>query len=37
MLGSSLNLPKGLLLAFITHQGNENPIIKYEYCEFYKS
>ena len=34
---SSLNLPKGLLLAFITHQGNENPIIKYEYCEFYKS
>lgn len=34
---SSLKLPKGLLLAFITDNGNKNPTIKYEYPEFYLS
>jgi len=34
---SSLKLPKGLLLAFVTDNGNKNPTIKYEYPEFYLS
>ena len=34
---SSLNLPKGLVLAFITNKSDENPDIKYEYSEFNQS
>ena len=34
---SSLKLPKGLVLAFVTDNGNKNPTIKYEYPEFYLS
>jgi len=35
---SSLNLPKGLLLAFVKDsQGGADPTIKYEYCDFYQS
>ena len=30
---SSLNLPKGLVLAFITNKSDENPDIKYEYSD----
>tara|TARA_B100001248_G_scaffold259733_1_gene246345 strand:- start:34 stop:1368 length:1335 start_codon:yes stop_codon:yes gene_type:complete len=34
---SSLNLPKGLVIAFIQNNMNGNPTIKYEYSEFYTS
>ena len=34
---SSLQLPKGLLLAFVTRATEGDPEIKYEYCEFYQS
>lgn len=34
---SSLNLPKGLIVAFIQTNTNGNPTIKYEYSEFYSS
>lgn len=34
---SNNNLPKGLLIAFIRNNLEENPTIKYEYGEFYKS
>ena len=34
---SSLNLPKGLILAFIQKNESGNPVIKYEYSEFYSS
>ena len=34
---SSLNLPKGLLLAFVKDNPEGNPTIKYEYSEFYQS
>ena len=34
---SSLNLPKGLILAFIKYNSGGNPTIKYEYSEFYSS
>ena len=34
---SSLNLPKGLVISFIKDNKEDNPTIKYEYCEFYQS
>lgn len=34
---SSLNLPKGLVIAFIQKNENDNPTIKYEYSELYSS
>jgi putative phage-type endonuclease len=34
---SSLNLPKGLILSFIQNNESGNPVIKYEYSEFYTS
>ena len=34
---SSLNLPKGLVISFITDKMGEDPKIDYEYCEFGKS
>lgn len=34
---SSLNLPKGLVIAFIKYNPEGNPTIKYEYSEFYSS
>ena len=34
---SSLQLPKGLILAFVTRATEGDPEIKYEYCEFYQS
>ena len=34
---SSLNLPKGLVIAFIKYNSGDNPTIKYEYSEFYSS
>jgi putative phage-type endonuclease len=34
---SSLNLPKGLILSFIQNSESGNPVIKYEYSEFYTS
>lgn len=34
---SSLNLPKGLVIAFIQNNSNGNPTIKYEYSELYTS
>jgi len=34
---SSLNLPKGLLLAFVKDNPEGNPTIKYEYSDFYQS
>ena len=34
---SSLNLPKGLVIAFIQNNMNGNPTIKYEYSELYTS
>ena len=33
----TLNLPKGLVIAFIQNNMNGNPTIKYEYSEFYTS
>ena len=32
-----MNLPKGLVIAFIQNNTNGNPIIKYEYSELYTS
>ena len=34
---SLLNLPKGLVISFIKDNKDCNPIIEYEYCEFYQS
>ena len=34
---SSSNLPKGLVLSFITNKEGEDPEIDYKYCEFGKS
>ena len=34
---SSLNLPKGLVIAFIKYNSGANPTINYEYSEFYSS
>tara|TARA_B110000967_G_scaffold209546_1_gene266188 strand:- start:2001 stop:3416 length:1416 start_codon:yes stop_codon:yes gene_type:complete len=34
---SSLNLPKGLLVAFVKDNPGNDPTIKYEYCDFYQS
>lgn len=34
---SSLNLPKGLIIAFVQNNARGNPTIKYEYSELYSS
>ena len=34
---SSLNLPKGLVIAFIQNNARGNPTVKYEYSELYSS